>query len=199
MLNARLSALVSGFSIDESGGVAFHAPSGNPLTAMARSAFRDSAKLVANAYRGNIDSQINDQYRSPAGARRFLSNIVEFPGCGVFFPAAPMRPSSASGALRHVAGEPGAHVTPGTSRSFASRLHIAMPAWEPYAAAILPRVRRARLPIRQPDRDRRERRRTALVRGWASSAAAISRRTCGIPLALPKSHASAWGGSYGEK
>jgi len=50
--------------------------------------FDDSAKLLASAYRGNIDSEINDQYRSPAGARRFLSNIVEFPGCGIFFPAA---------------------------------------------------------------------------------------------------------------
>jgi ribosomal protein S18 acetylase RimI-like enzyme len=50
--------------------------------------FDDSAKLLANAYRGNIDSEINDQYRTPAGARRFLSNIVEFPGCGTFFPAA---------------------------------------------------------------------------------------------------------------
>jgi ribosomal protein S18 acetylase RimI-like enzyme len=50
--------------------------------------FDDSARLVAAAYRGHIDSEINDQYRSPAGARRFLSNIVEFPGCGVFFPAA---------------------------------------------------------------------------------------------------------------
>jgi len=50
--------------------------------------FDDSAKLLAHAYRGNIDSEINDQYRSPAGARRFLSNIVEFPGCGTFFPAA---------------------------------------------------------------------------------------------------------------
>jgi ribosomal protein S18 acetylase RimI-like enzyme len=50
--------------------------------------FDDSAKLVAHAYRGHVDSEINDQYRSPAGARRFLSNIVEFPGCGVFFPPA---------------------------------------------------------------------------------------------------------------
>jgi ribosomal protein S18 acetylase RimI-like enzyme len=50
--------------------------------------FDDSARLLASAYRGNIDSEINDQYRSPAGARRFLSNIVEFPGCGIFFPAA---------------------------------------------------------------------------------------------------------------
>ena len=45
----------------------------------------DAARLVASAYRGHIDSQINDQYRSPAGARRFLINIVQYPGCGSFF------------------------------------------------------------------------------------------------------------------
>jgi ribosomal protein S18 acetylase RimI-like enzyme len=61
--------------------------------------FEDSAKLVVSAYRDNIDSEINDQYRSPAGARRFLSNIIEFPGCGVFFPAASHAAFDASGAL----------------------------------------------------------------------------------------------------
>src|SRR6478672_969087 len=45
----------------------------------------DAARLIAAAYRGHIDSDINDQYRSPAGARRFLLNIVQYPGCGVFF------------------------------------------------------------------------------------------------------------------
>ena len=45
----------------------------------------DSARLVAAAYRGHVDSDINDQYRSPSGARRFLSNIVQYPGCGTFF------------------------------------------------------------------------------------------------------------------
>ena len=45
----------------------------------------DSARLVAVAYSGHVDSDINDQYRSPAGARRFLSNIVQYPGCGNFF------------------------------------------------------------------------------------------------------------------
>ena len=48
----------------------------------------DSARLVAAAYRGHIDSEINDQYRSPSGSRRFLSNIVQYPGCGIFFPQA---------------------------------------------------------------------------------------------------------------
>jgi len=45
----------------------------------------ESARLIASAYREHIDSQINDQYRSPAGAQRFLTNIVQFPGCGIFF------------------------------------------------------------------------------------------------------------------
>jgi ribosomal protein S18 acetylase RimI-like enzyme len=44
-----------------------------------------AAKLIAAAYAGHIDSSINDQYRSVAGARRFLYNIVQYPGCGSFF------------------------------------------------------------------------------------------------------------------
>ena len=40
--------------------------------------------IIAGAYRGETDSEINAQYRSPAGARRFLTNIVDFPGCGTF-------------------------------------------------------------------------------------------------------------------
>jgi ribosomal protein S18 acetylase RimI-like enzyme len=48
----------------------------------------DAAALIANAYQGHVDSEINDQYRSAAGARRFLMNIVQYPGCGsVFQPA----------------------------------------------------------------------------------------------------------------
>ena len=47
-----------------------------------------AAQLIATAYGGHVDSLINDQYRSVAGARRFLYNIVQFPGCGTFFPAA---------------------------------------------------------------------------------------------------------------
>ena len=44
-----------------------------------------AAHLIAAAYASHIDSRINDQYRSVMGARRFLFNIVQFPGCGVFF------------------------------------------------------------------------------------------------------------------
>ena len=42
------------------------------------------AHLVAAAYRGHVDSDINDQYRTIPGARHFLTNIVRFPGCGNF-------------------------------------------------------------------------------------------------------------------
>jgi len=44
-----------------------------------------AAQLIAAAYTGHIDSHINDQYRSVPGARRFLYNIVQYPGCGNFF------------------------------------------------------------------------------------------------------------------
>ena len=59
----------------------------------------DSARLVAAAYRGHIDSEINDQYRSPSGSRRFLSNIVQYPGCGTFFAPASFAASEAKSGL----------------------------------------------------------------------------------------------------
>ncbi len=43
------------------------------------------AAVIAMAYRDHVDSRINDQYGTIAGARRFVANIVQFPGCGVFF------------------------------------------------------------------------------------------------------------------
>lgn len=48
----------------------------------------ETAHLVAAAYRGHIDSEINDQYRTIPGARHFLTNIIRYPGCGVFTPEA---------------------------------------------------------------------------------------------------------------
>lgn len=45
----------------------------------------DAATLIADAYEGHIDGHINDQYRSVSGARRFLQNIVQYPGCGSFY------------------------------------------------------------------------------------------------------------------
>jgi ribosomal protein S18 acetylase RimI-like enzyme len=44
-----------------------------------------TGRLIAGAYKNHIDSRINDQYRSAPGARRFLTNIVQYPGCGSFF------------------------------------------------------------------------------------------------------------------
>lgn len=44
----------------------------------------EAAHLVAAAYRGHVDSDINDQYRSIPGARHFLLNIIQYPGCGRF-------------------------------------------------------------------------------------------------------------------
>jgi ribosomal protein S18 acetylase RimI-like enzyme len=44
-----------------------------------------AAQLIADAYAGHTDSRINDQYRNVAGARKFLYNIVQYPGCGNFY------------------------------------------------------------------------------------------------------------------
>lgn len=46
--------------------------------------YQPSAELIHECYIGNIDSRINDQYRTLHGSVRFLHNIVRFPGCGVF-------------------------------------------------------------------------------------------------------------------
>ena len=44
----------------------------------------ETAHVMANSYRGHVDSAINDQYRTVPGARHFLTNIIQFPGCGHF-------------------------------------------------------------------------------------------------------------------
>jgi ribosomal protein S18 acetylase RimI-like enzyme len=48
--------------------------------------YQSAAALISAAYRGHVDSEINDQYRTLAGSLRFLNNIVRFPGCGNFDP-----------------------------------------------------------------------------------------------------------------
>jgi len=59
-----------------------------------------AAQAIAAAYVGHIDSRINDQYRSGGGARRFLHNITQSPGCGVFFrPASYVALEAVSGRL----------------------------------------------------------------------------------------------------
>jgi ribosomal protein S18 acetylase RimI-like enzyme len=46
----------------------------------------EMAHVVSGAYRGHVDSEINDQYRNIPGSRQFLTNIIRFPGCGRFSP-----------------------------------------------------------------------------------------------------------------
>jgi len=46
--------------------------------------YQSAAALITAAYRGHVDSEINDQYRTLTGSLRFLNNIVRFPGCGAF-------------------------------------------------------------------------------------------------------------------
>jgi ribosomal protein S18 acetylase RimI-like enzyme len=48
--------------------------------------YQASAGVITAAYRGHVDSQINDQYRTVSGSLRFLNNIIRFPGCGTFDP-----------------------------------------------------------------------------------------------------------------
>jgi ribosomal protein S18 acetylase RimI-like enzyme len=50
--------------------------------------YQSAAALITAAYRGHVDSDINDQYRTLSGSLRFLNNIVRFPGCGTFDPHA---------------------------------------------------------------------------------------------------------------
>ncbi len=50
--------------------------------------FDACARLIHLAYASHVDGEINDQYRSQAGAQKFLNNIVVLPGCGQFQPGA---------------------------------------------------------------------------------------------------------------
>lgn len=76
-----------------------------------------AAGVIALAYKGHIDSRINDQYRTQSGARRFIYNIVQFPGCGTFFrPASfvafdPPTSTMAGIALASFVGSETGHIT----------------------------------------------------------------------------------------
>jgi ribosomal protein S18 acetylase RimI-like enzyme len=48
--------------------------------------YQPAAAVITTAYRGHVDGEINDQYRTLSGSLRFLNNIVRFPGCGTFDP-----------------------------------------------------------------------------------------------------------------
>jgi ribosomal protein S18 acetylase RimI-like enzyme len=81
-----------------------HATQGVSITPWTEARQDDSARLVAAAYRGHIDSEINDQYRSPGGSRRFLSNIVQYPGCGTFFGPASFAAVASNGGKGELCG-----------------------------------------------------------------------------------------------
>lgn len=75
-------------------------PAGSAILPWTANLSEEAARLIATSYRGHVDSQINDQYRSHAGALRFLANIVQFPGCGLFTaPASFAARDCGSGAL----------------------------------------------------------------------------------------------------
>ena len=81
-----------------------HEPEGVSIAPWTEAQQDDSARLVAASYRGHIDSEINDQYRSPSGSRRFLSNIVQYPGCGTFFPQASFAAFASNSTKRELCG-----------------------------------------------------------------------------------------------
>ena len=45
----------------------------------------EAAEVINEAYRGHVDGEVNDQYLSVKGARKFLNNLMQYPGCGSFF------------------------------------------------------------------------------------------------------------------
>jgi len=61
-------------------------PAGLEIRSWAEHDYQMAAAVITAAYRGHVDSEINDQYRTLSGSLRFLNNIVRFPGCGTFDP-----------------------------------------------------------------------------------------------------------------
>lgn len=54
------------------------------LRPWSESDYQAAAAVITTSYRGHVDAEINDQYRTLTGSLRFLNNIVRFPGCGTF-------------------------------------------------------------------------------------------------------------------
>jgi ribosomal protein S18 acetylase RimI-like enzyme len=59
-------------------------PAGIEIRRWSEQDYQSSAGLITSAYKGHVDADINDQYRTMTGSLRFLNNIIRFPGCGVF-------------------------------------------------------------------------------------------------------------------
>jgi hypothetical protein len=71
--------------------------------------FQPGASLITTAYRGHIDSDINDQYRSLNGSLRFLNNIVRFPCWAAALFACPGRCGSRHTGMRAAGVSRAAH------------------------------------------------------------------------------------------
>ena len=66
--------------------VMFHGEIVYELRSWSEADYHAAAAVITTAYRGHVDAEINDQYRTLTGSLRFLNNIVRFPGCGTFDP-----------------------------------------------------------------------------------------------------------------
>jgi hypothetical protein len=117
-----------------------------------------AAYLIPEAYRGHIDSRINDQYDTVSGARRFLYNIVQYPGCGTFFrPASYIALDRETGVLTALSltrsGRAGCRPYHPDLRSPGLARHGT---WIRIVAAFPGGTVRSRLSKRHPYRDRRQ-------------------------------------------
>lgn len=63
-----------------------HSRSGLRIEPWGGASLEEAARLIQHAYQHHVDARINDQYRTYAGAVRFMHNIAHYPGCGVFDP-----------------------------------------------------------------------------------------------------------------
>jgi ribosomal protein S18 acetylase RimI-like enzyme len=70
----------------EQAALVFRVPAEIEIRRWAEQDYQAAASVITSAYRGHVDAEINDQYRSLSGSLRFLNNIVRFPGCGTFDP-----------------------------------------------------------------------------------------------------------------
>jgi len=80
----RLFMVLPLSSNGKNGSKGMAAPEGFDIRRWSEQDYQSAAAVITAAYRGHIDSEINDQYRTIAGSLRFLNNIVRFPGCGQF-------------------------------------------------------------------------------------------------------------------
>jgi len=82
----RHSRLFMVLPLSDPPGPAIALPSDIEIRRWTEADYQPAAAVITTSYRGHVDSEINDQYRTLSGSLRFLNNIVRFPGCGTFDP-----------------------------------------------------------------------------------------------------------------